>query len=145
MKIISLFILLLSLNVTAASAGDYSDALGKCLIDSTSANDRNKLIVWMFSASSQHPVVKDMISVNAEQLNRANKEFASLTMKLLTVDCKAEAANAIKQEGIASLQSSFKVFGQVAAQDLFSSPYVAKAMAGYVQYLDIIKLALILK
>jgi len=99
----------------------------------------------MFSAASQHPLVSDIVSVNEAQLNKANKEFADLTMKLLTVDCQAETKMAVKQEGITSLQSSFKVFGEAAGQDLFSSPYVVKAMAGYVQYLDVIKLGLMFR
>ena len=102
------------------------------------------MIVWFFSAASQHPVVKDMLTVSADDLNKANKEFADLTMKLLTKDCRAEAKTAIKVEGIASLQSSFKVFGEVAGRELFTSPYVAKALAGYVQYLDVVTLGLIL-
>ncbi len=140
MKLLIIMALLLMTN--PAMAGAQSDALGKCLVDSTSVKDRNKLIVWMFSASSQHPVVKDIIQVNEAQLNKANKDFAELSMKLLTVDCKVEAQKAVKLEGMKALQSSFRVFGEAAGKELFSSPYVAKAMAGYVRYLDVIQLGL---
>ncbi len=145
MRFFYTLIILLLLNSSNVFAGVHSDALGKCLIDSTSTKDKNTLIVWMFSAASQHPLVSDIVSVNEVQLNKANKEFADLTMKLLTVDCQTETKMAVKQEGIASLQSSFKVFGEATAQDLLSSPYVVKAMAGYVQYLDIIKLGLMFR
>jgi len=131
-------------SMPAAQAGVYGDALGQCFIDSTSHKDRNKLIVWLFSAAAQHPVVKHLLSVSDVELDKANKEFAALSMKLLTQDCRAEAKKAVKNEGIASLQSSFKVFGEVAGRELFESPYVAKALAGYVKHLDVVTLGLIL-
>jgi hypothetical protein len=144
MKKICFIAALMFLNLSTAYAGSYSDDLGKCLIDSTSTKDRNKLIVWMFSAASQHPVVKDLLTVSDARLESANKDFAELTMKLLTVDCKSETQKAVRYEGTKSIESSFNVFGQVAGRDLFSSPYVAEAMAGYSKYLDSARLEEIL-
>lgn len=140
MKWSSSIILLLVLSVNSASAGVHSQALGQCLISSTSPQDRNKLIVWMFSAASQHPVVRDMVMVNEAQINKANKDFADLTMKLLTVDCKVQAKKTVQMEGPQSLQNSFRVFGEVAGKELFASPYVAKAMSDYVRYLNVFQL-----
>jgi len=138
------FLVIMLLSISTAQSGVYSDALGQCLIDSTSNKDRNKLIVWFFSAASQHPVVKGVLTVNAAELSKANKEFADLTMKLLTEDCRVEAKKAVKIEGLTSLQSSFKVFGEAAGRELFASPYVAKALASYVTYLDLVTLGLML-
>jgi len=138
------FLVLILLSISSAHSGVHSDALGQCFIDSTSNKDRNKLIIWLFSAASQHPVVKRILTVNNVELEKANKEFAALSMKLITQDCRVEAKKAIKNEGIASLQSSFKVFGEVAGRELFESPYVAKALAGYVKHLDVVTLGLML-
>ncbi len=90
MKFIYLLPLLAIFGFSNVHAGVYSDALGKCFIDSTSSKDRNILIVWIFSAASQHPVVRDILTVSEEKLESANRDFAELTMKLLTVDCKTE-------------------------------------------------------
>ncbi len=145
MVFVRVFFVLMLFFAVNGYAGKYSDALGQCLVNSTTVDDRNKLIVWMFSASSQHPVVRNMITVSDAELNRVNKEFADLTMKLLTVDCKLQAKIALKEGGLASLQSSFKVFAEVAGRELFASPQVARAMSGYVKHLDIVRLGLIFR
>jgi hypothetical protein len=144
MRWLNLLFVLLLLNVGTATAGVHSNALGQCLVKATSVDDRNKLIVWMFTAAAQHPAVKSMAAVNEHQLNKANKDFADLTMKLLTKDCKAEAKRTVQAEGLQSLQNSFKVFGEVAGQELFTSPYVANAMADYVGHLNVVQLGLAL-
>ncbi len=123
-----------------AYAGPHSDELARCLIESTSERDRNGLIVWMFSAASQHPAVKDIVNVTPQQLDDANKNYAELTVRLLTEDCLSEAKKAVKYEGEAALENSFNLFGQAAGRELFSSPYVAGAMAGYVKHIDRSKL-----
>ncbi|MDH5356261.1 MAG: hypothetical protein OEY09_17600 [Gammaproteobacteria bacterium] len=145
MKFIYLLPLLAIFGFSNVHAGVYSDALGKCFIDSTTSKDRNILIVWIFSAASQHPVVKDILTVSEDKLESANRDFADLTMKLLTVDCKTETEKAIEYEGNKSLEESFNVFGQVAGRELFSSPHVAAAMAGYAKHLDSSKLEEMLK
>jgi hypothetical protein len=50
--------------------------------------------------------------------------------------CKDEAQKAIQYEGLATLQLSFQVLGQVAGRELFTSPEVASGMAGLQKYLD---------
>ncbi len=136
MKYIYLLTALITFSASNVQAGTYGDDLGKCLIESTSPKDRNKLIVWMFSAAAQHPAVKDILTVSDAKLESANKDFAELTVKLLTVDCRSEMQKAVEFEGSQSIEASFNVFGQVAGMDLFSSPHVAGALAGYVQYLE---------
>jgi hypothetical protein len=55
---------------------------------------------------------------------------------LLTDSCRTETQAAVKYEGAMTLQASFQVLGQVAAQGLFSNPAVAKFMADFTNYLD---------
>lgn len=131
------FILMaLALPFTNAFAGPYGDKLGNCLVESTSQRDRNILIVWMFSAASQHPVVRNILNVSPEQMDLANKNMADLTVKLLTENCKVETSEALKNEGATALESSFRLFGQVAGNELFTSPHVAGALAGFEKHLD---------
>ena len=128
--------LLLTASAMPAAAGPYADALGRCLIENTSENDRKQLIVWMFSAASQHPVVRDLLVVTPQQVDTANKAMADLTMRLLTEECLDVARKAIRIEGKVTLEQSFNLLGQVAGRELFSSPHVAEAMAGYAGHLD---------
>lgn len=120
----------------ATYAGPYSDELSKCFIESTTVSDRATFVKWMFSAASLHPAVKSIAAVSQEQLDSANKQVAEIVMKILTDSCAQKAEKAIRYEGSSALETSFGVLGQVAGQELFSSPDVADSMAGLANYLD---------
>ncbi len=126
-------LLLLSAN---AHAGVYSNDLSRCLVESSTSEDKLTLVKWMFTAMSLHPAVKSIASVSPEQVDKANHDVANLFVKLITRTCKNETMKAMKYEGDVALKTSFNLFGQVAAKELFSNPQVAAGMAGLVKYLD---------
>ena len=123
-----------------AYAGPYTDALSKCLVDSTSRRDRMDLVRWMFSAASLHPAVAPISAVSEEQLDSANKTIADLVVKLLTDTCRPETEDALQYEGTSTLEASFSILGQVAGQELFSSAEVTSALAGLEKHMDADKL-----
>ena len=126
----------ISFHAVPAHAGPYTDDLTRCIVESTTANDRIEFVKWMFFAISMHPVAKNYSSVSEEKIADANKKIAKLMMKLLTESCKEKAEKAIKYEGQIALQTSFRTLGQVAAQDLFTNPDVAAVISGLEKYLD---------
>ncbi|WP_105255567.1 hypothetical protein [Pseudoalteromonas sp. T1lg75] len=117
-------------------AGIYTDDLAKCLVKSTSPQDRTQLVQWMFAAASAHPAVQDISNVTGQQMETANKLTAGLFMRLLTVSCKEQTRDAIRYEGPFAIQGSFEVLGQVAGQELFASPEVTQSIAGLEKYID---------
>ena|SRR5258705_6638138 len=117
-------------------AGLYTDDLTRCIVDSTTAEDRGNLMKWMFVAMSQHPSVSSLSTVKPADLDAANKTIGQLFVHLLTESCAQKARDAIRIEGAGAIQSSFQVLGQVAAAGLFSDPSVTKAMSGLDQYVD---------
>ena len=119
---------LLALCSVGAKAGVYTDDLSKCLVKSTSTNDRVQLVRWMFAMLSLHPAVKSFVSVPDQQRDAATKAAAGLFTRLLTADCRKEAVNALKYEGAAAIGASFQVLGQVASRDLMTDPNVSKGM-----------------
>ena len=121
-------------------AGLYTDDLSRCIVDSTTAEDRSNLMKWVFIAMSQHPMVSPLTTVKSTDVEGANKIIGQLFMRLLTDTCAQKARDAIRIEGAGAIQSSFQVLGQVAASGLFSDPNVAKAMAGLENYVDKTKL-----
>ena len=125
---------------TAAQAGIYSDDLAKCLVDSSTKQDRIALVRWMFAAASSHPAVASFSAVKPGQLEDANKALAELFTRLLTDSCRDKAQKALAYEGMVTLQTSFAVLGQVAGAELFDSPEVKKSMSGLDKYLDVKKL-----
>jgi hypothetical protein len=124
----------------AASAGVYTDQLSKCLVDSTTTEDRTMLVKWLFTAASVHPAISSLSTVTFADRNAANQVIGNLFVKLLTDSCKDPAKAALKFEGPVTLQQSFQVLGQVAGTELFSNPQVAAVMADLDKHVDPAKL-----
>lgn len=126
--------LLLALGSAAPSiagqfAGQYSDVLAKCLVQSSTNDDKRKLANWMFASVSLHPDVAHMSSMTREQRKVVNQSVAMTVTDLMTDACKDEATNAFMMEGAGAIQLSFRVFGQLAMKELFSDNAVAKGLA----------------
>jgi hypothetical protein len=119
-----------------AHAGPYGDDMAKCLVESTTADDRVALVRWMFAAAAAHPAVASIATVTAEEREKLNISVAKLFTKLLTESCLEQSKKAIKYDGMATMQLSFQVLGQVAGQELFSNPEVAKATASLQTHID---------
>jgi hypothetical protein len=119
-----------------ANAGVYADDLAKCLVENTTEADRAGLVKWMFSAIVVHPVVQEIASSRPGAMEAANKEVGALVTRLLTVSCEQETRKAMKYEGTSTLQTSFKVLGEVAGQQIFGHPDVARAMARISEHMD---------
>ncbi len=126
--------------VSSASAGVYADDLGKCLVSSTTKDDRSNLIRWLFVAAAQHPAVKPIAAISPAQQDASDKAVGTLIMKLLTDSCKTDAQKAIQYEGPVTIQIAFEVLGKVAGQELFSSPEVTENLKGLAKYIDADKL-----
>ena len=133
------FILLTATFILFASnaiAGPYSDEMAKCLVESTSDEEKNQLVKWIFSAASLHPSLTSISSITPSDREAATKTTAELFMKLLTDTCREQTKKAIKYEGPQSIGFGFEVLGRVAAQGLFSSPAVANEIASLDNYVD---------
>lgn len=124
----------------AASAGVYTDQLSKCLVDSTTTEDRTMLVKWLFTAASVHPAIRSLSTVTAEDRDAANQVIGNLFVKLLTDSCREPAKAALRFEGAVTLQQSFQMLGQVAGMELFSNPQVAAVMADLDKHVDPAKL-----
>lgn len=120
----------------SAVAGVYADDLSKCLVSSTTPDQKAVLVDWMFSAMSLNPAVAKFVSIPEEKRKEFNVNMAKLFESLLTVTCKQEAQLAVKYEGSEALSAGFNVLGQVAGRELFANPEVARGMSELDQYLD---------
>lgn len=128
--------IVLTLGIHAAFAGPYGDDLAKCLVKSTTAEDKTMLVQWMFATMALHPDVKAMAAVSNDQRDKVNLGTAKMFETLLTKTCVAEAKQAIQYEGGSTIETSFSVLGQVAARELFSHPAVAAGNAEFAKHID---------
>jgi hypothetical protein len=121
---------------TPASAGVYGDELAKCLVKTTSAEDRTVLVKWIFAALGLHPTVKAMFTAPQAERDKIDQQLGQLFERLITVSCKQQTQDAVRYEGPQVFESSFQVLGQVAARELFADPSVSASMANFMKYID---------
>jgi hypothetical protein len=124
------------LAASKAWAGVYTDAMSKCLVKSTSAEDKVHLMRWLFLEISMNPVVKSVASATPEQRVEFEKEGATLFQRLVLVDCRKETIDALKHEGAGAIQNSFAVLGEVAGKALMDDPSVNAGLMAMTSYLD---------
>lgn len=117
-------------------AGPFADEMAQCLVRATTPADRTGLVQWMFSAMALHPDVSAMARVEGAQRERLDRSAANLIVRLMTETCRNETQQALLLEGPQTVQQSFQVLGQVAAQELFSNPQVMAGVGNLARYVD---------
>lgn len=136
-KAIGTFLLALALCAGPARAGVYSDDLGKCFVETSTPEDKQQLVQWIFFAIALNPDIKPYASITLEQRDAANKGMARLFEKLLGDSCLKQAQLAVKYEGTTAFSDSFRLLGQVAGQEIFVSPDVAAGTAEFAKELHV--------
>lgn len=121
-------------------AGPAADELSRCLVQSTSNEDKITLVKWMFASMSLHPAVAELSTVNDTTRDAANQDMAALLVLLLEERCFNQARAAIQSEGSVALQNSFAILGQAAANELFTNPNVAAGLGALTEFLDAVDL-----
>ena len=91
-----------------AAAGPYSDDLAKCLVSSTSTEDKSTLVKWVFSIASLHPALGSVSAVTASQRTQTDKAVAALFEALLTDRCKKQTQQAVRYEGEKTIGTAFE-------------------------------------
>jgi hypothetical protein len=132
----TLFAIGLTLLTSASFAGPFADDMAKCLDRSTTPADKSMLVQWMFAFMTLHPDVRQFASTTAEQRAALNQRMADLVVSLLSERCFKESAEAIKNEGMGVVESSFSLLGQVAAKELFTHPDVAGGLSDFSKKVD---------
>lgn len=132
----SLPLLALLLCSAPAAAGVYGDSLGKCLVSRSTDEDKQKLMAWIFSAIALNPNVAPYTNLPAKQRDAIDRDMAAVFERLIGQSCRSEAAEAIKYEGAAAFGAAFQLLGQVAGQQIFVSPEVAKGSEAFLKYVD---------
>ncbi|WP_155908474.1 hypothetical protein [Asticcacaulis sp. YBE204] len=127
---------LCAITPSVATAGPASTALGACFSRTTTEADQVVLVRWIFSAVSHHPGVADMAKVTPQEREEIDRKVGALTMRLLTEDCRAETAEAMRADGPEALETAFGSLGEKAMETLFQDPNVAEGLEGLTKNLD---------
>ncbi len=118
------------------AAGEASNALGTCMVDSLTGKERKQLAQWIFFAMSYHPEIMTFAKVTEEAKENSDKTVGYLVTRLLTEDCPEQAKLALKMESSVAIQNSFGLVGQVAMQELMTNQDVNMAITSFERYVD---------
>ena len=112
------------------------DALTRCLIESTSEDEKRILVKWVFSVIAQHPDIASMTRIDAAQRTTIDRDAAAVFETLLADQCAAPLRVAMKQSGTDAIGRSFQALGTSAATDMLQNPQVVSSGAGLMKHLD---------
>ena len=119
-----------------AAAGPFGDDMAKCIVNSTSPEDRTLFVQWLFSMISLHPDLSAMSAITAKQREETSAKTGALLERLLLESCRSQTQQAIQNEGPQVIQSAFQVLGQVAARGLLTEPHVLAGVKDIGKYVD---------
>tara|TARA_E500000331_G_scaffold87365_1_gene82916 strand:+ start:4051 stop:4365 length:315 start_codon:yes stop_codon:yes gene_type:complete len=93
---------------------------------------------WMARLITEHPEIKNSVGEVYSDIEAVKSDVAvaRLFEKLLTVNCRQEAIEAVRYEENIALEESFKVLGQIAMRDLMADPSVSAVMEQFTKYID---------
>ncbi len=125
----------------AAFAGPHADELGRCMLRSTSKEDRALMVRWIFTTAALHPNVEPLARVSGEQRQSASRSMAGLVEQLAMQTCRTELVQAVRAEGPGAVEASLQLVGRAAGQELFAEPRVMAGAMEVARYLDQRKIA----
>ena len=124
-------------NQKASISGPFSDEFARCIVNSSTPNEKTSFIEWMIRIFNEHPELKDLVEISDNQKIKLDKNIANIFSNLVTVRCKKEAEKAIEFEGYQSMYGAFGAFGAAASQTVLAHPDVEESSQKYAEYLDL--------
>jgi hypothetical protein len=119
-----------------AHAGPAADALGKCLVESSTGKDRIVLVQWIFAALSVHPDVREVAPISQDTRDGVTRQMAAVFERLMTVDCRDQTLAAYREDGVPAISEGFEALGRIAVLDLQQDPGVQREMSKLDNYID---------
>lgn len=119
----------------ATPATPATEALGNCMKDHTSGQDRKDLARWIFAAMSVHPGMDGLTGATDAARTETSKQMASLVTRLVTEHCVAQA-RVVARQGPEGMAAAFQSLGQVAMLELMSNPSVESSFGAYTEFVD---------
>ncbi len=101
------------------AALSQTEAIGQCLIDRTTAEDRLLLVCWVTFAFAAQSVLQDAIKVDKAKLADTNRRVAGPVTSLVAERCSAEARSAVPAEGDKTPEGkACEMLGEVASDEV---------------------------
>jgi hypothetical protein len=136
-RILSALAVSAALVAVPAQAGNYADAMGRCLLDRASQKDKSDLMRWMFANAALHPDVAGLTSIAPDVRQQIDRTAGTLIQRLVFENCRAESSAALRNEGPAAMQQAFQMLAQLIGDSLVANPAVGQGSANVLRYMDV--------
>jgi hypothetical protein len=121
-------LLFLGLLPGRAYADDYADTLSKCLVTSTTSDERVAMMKWFFAAMSLNPSVGSLINLSADQWQKISDDAGKVFADLIATRCREQSLNVLRYDRT-EFAKSFRALGTLAGESLMTDPRVRAAIA----------------
>ena len=125
-----------SVSWAETAAANPSNQLSVCLADSTTGKDRKDLARWVFAGMAAHPEIASLSNIKPADVVQIDKTVANIFVRLLTVDCNAEAKLVLETQKQDAFKDAFGFLGKLATNELLSDQRVTTAFRQFVEYVD---------
>jgi len=120
-------------------ASPAADALGQCMLKSTTPADDLVLVRWVFVMIGKHPGLSDLSDIAADKQETADRQMGALFERLLAKDCATETRVAMTGNDSDALPTAFGTLAQKAVGKLMDDPAVAASAENFIKYVDMNK------
>jgi hypothetical protein len=122
--------------VSPVCAGTYGDDLTRCILQSSTDEDKATVLKWTFSNFGQNPALGDLPRPSQAQADELARKVVENLERLAMVNCRKEAIAALKFESPSAIAASFGTLAETIGQTLYKNPSVAAGIVGVIRFMD---------
>lgn len=111
-------------------------ALGRCMLANATDADRDVVTRWFSGALASSSAVNGIVSVDASAKELANRDFATLLTRLLTVDCLESARKAVQHDRDNAMKLAIAMLSRSAVDHALNDPAADDALGAFHKYMD---------
>lgn len=111
-------------------------ALGDCLVDSVSNDDKRALVKWIFAMLARHPDVKPLSDIDVAQQEKIVRDAGAVFETLMADKCAMQLRAAVRKSGTDAVGKSFERLGETAMGALLQDPDVMAGVSELMKHAD---------
>jgi hypothetical protein len=121
--------------LTPAQESAYARALGECMTNKSTGDDRATFAQWFAVVINSSSKVRGVATVAPGKKDELDRKVAALFTRLMTIDCRDEAKPLWRARSQAGFRTAGEVLGRLAIQEVMSGEDADRMFGGYLSYI----------
>jgi hypothetical protein len=113
-----------------------AEALGRCLVNKTTGEDRVAIATWMLLAMASTPQLAGAATVEPGRKEQADRAMAQLLTRLMTIDCLNYSRAMFESESREAFHAAGVKLAQIAMNELLNNPQADAALGAYLGHVN---------